>query len=548
MNAIVPAAAFALDEVASIFAPVNYNALDELLARRDSVKRDLDFLKQQMNATRSHALEMFMRANLERDSHLAVNRLFDVGRAVRQLDSDMWHKAMRLTDVWDYMPQARRDQWNKQLTAWKDAHPTEKLTPENDVPPFERDTVTGTLKQLLAMRTQFIGEKVDGIFRGLSGDHVTNSPMGFRKRMIIAHAMSNGFANSSKSGLIDDLRQVIAKFRGMGEHLAVSSYDVLRRAHETRTGEWFDVDGGALRVRVYKVGTAHLEVHEDLAWKLNQILAAMHPAAIPAEFRQPSKRKVKEFQLFDDILPSVVRSLIGGMRPFGNDGYTFESGTYNIDRAIIREAESVLEAIGGAEVEVSYKADRYGAISKRKVWKFDYYFPPIRDDIAASGRIPNQQSHQFYPTPDELADIAIEQAMTGSTDGMAWLEPSAGLGALAKRMPQGTECVEVSHLHGRILAEQGLAVTVADFLQWRPATAPDRIVMNPPFSEGRWQAHLEHALGMLAPAGRLVAILPSGAAGSAKIPAGFKVGWLGPYCDKFKGASVDVVILVADKS
>ena len=103
-------------------------------------------------------------------------------------------------------------------------------------------------------------------------------------------------------------------------------------------------------------------------------------------------------------------------------------------------------------------------------------------------------------------------------------------------------------LHGRILAEQGLAVTVADFLQWQTEKAPDRIVMNPPFSEGRWQAHLEHALDMLAPAGRLVAILPSGAASSAKLAPGFKADWLGPYCDKFKGASVDVVILVADKS
>ena len=27
-------------------------------------------------------------------------------------------------------------------------------------------------------------------------------------------------------------------------------------------GEWFDVDGGALRMRLYKKGTAHIEVHE----------------------------------------------------------------------------------------------------------------------------------------------------------------------------------------------------------------------------------------------------------------------------------------------
>lgn len=544
MNALVPASALAIDCVSEFFAPVNHNALDELLTRRGMIKREIEALGGTIDC---HALSVFMKANLERDSHLSVERLFDAKRAMKQLDSDMWHSAMHLTDVWDYMPQARRDQWNKQLRHWKDAHPTEKLTPENDVPQFERDTVEGTLKQLLAMRTQFVSEKVDGIFRGLSGDHVTNSPMGFRKRMIIAHAMSNGFANSSRAGLIDDLRQLIAKFRGMSEHLAISSYDVLRRAHETRTGEWFDVDGGALRIRVYKVGTAHLEVHEDLAWKLNQILASMHPAAIPAEFRQPSKRKVKEFTLFDDILPSVVRSLIGGMRPLGSDGYYFDSGTYGIDKAIIREAEGALEAVGGVEVEVSYKPGRFDDVRKRKVWKFDFYFPPIRDDIAANGRIPNAQSHQFYPTPPALAEIAVGLAEIGPAH--TCLEPSAGMGGLADLLPASkTTCVEISPLHCTILAEKRLYVERADFLKWTTGGGKfDRIVMNPPFSEGRWQAHLEHALTMVGTDGRLVAILPSGALSRAKIPDHFTSEWHGPYQDKFKNASVDVVILVAQR-
>lgn len=52
--------------------------------------------------------------------------------------------------------------------------------------------------------------------------------------------------------------------------------------------------------------------------------------------------------------------------------------------------------------------------------------------------------------------------------------------------------------------------------------------------------------GLLGQDGRLVAILPSGARNSFTLP-GFSLQWHGPFDNQFPGASVSVVILVAER-
>ena len=50
-----------------------------------------------------------------------------------------------------------------------------------------------------------------------------------------------------------------------------------------------------------------------------------------------------------------------------------------------------------------------------------------------------------------------------------------------------------------------------DFMQVYAEPAYDRVIMNPPFSQGRWYKHVLHAYDILKPGGRLVAIIPNGA-------------------------------------
>ena len=109
-----------------------------------------------------------------------------------------------------------------------------------------------------------------------------------------------------------------------------------------------------------------------------------------------------------------------------------------------------------------------------------------------------------------------------------------------------TQCVEISALHCKVLEAKGYSVAQADFLQL-PANGPfDRIVMNPPFSEGRWKAHLQHAASMLKQGGRLVAILPASAK-NRDVLTGWTVEWSRVFDNEFAGASVSVVIMVATR-
>jgi hypothetical protein len=432
------------------------------------------------------------------------------------------------------MPQARRDEWNNTII-------------EHKCPAYTEESVRATMESLLAARSKFFSERVDGIFRNLSGEHITNSPAGFGKRMILNYVLNDHHSvQHSGAGLINDLRAVIAKFMGRDEprwYVTSSLIETLKH----RWGEWVTVDGGAIRIRLYKKGTAHLEVHPDMAWRLNSVLASIYPAAIPEEFRRKPKkeRRLKDFDMIQRPLPFAVLERLAGMRP----GYRREKQEDNwrqpyrqiqvpnsarfdyhgdTSRPANQESERIIEAIGGVK-------DSDGN------FRFDYDPMPIIREIVTSGCIPDQKAHQFYPTPERLARIAIELAEISPDD--VCLEPSAGMGGLADLMPKGTVCVEISDLHCKVLEAKGHRWMQGDFLKMEIVDRYDRIVMNPPFSEGRAQAHVEAAAKLVKQGGRLVAILPTGMRNKLTLP-GFDTTWSSQYDNEFAGASVSVVIMV----
>jgi hypothetical protein len=63
-----------------------------------------------------------------------------------------------------------------------------------------------------------------------------------------------------------------------------------------------------LRAKAFQKGTAHLEIHPDMAWRLNDILAFLYPMAIPAEHRQKPRTKAKTSALHSNLLPFSVLS------------------------------------------------------------------------------------------------------------------------------------------------------------------------------------------------------------------------------------------------
>jgi hypothetical protein len=520
-----------VDDANKFFAPVSNDLLDELLGQYQALKARILAFGQLIEKESTGAISYFLDAYAKSDQHRhmpSVCELFKVDRAIAALNAAYWSKTMNLTDVYDAMPQKRRDEWNNDIR--------EMTTPE-----FEEGTVRSTISNLLAMRSQFFAERVDGIFRALSGEHVTNCPEGFGKRMIIAYVLDGyGFTEYRRVGFINDLRCVVAKFMGRdtpGYNASNGLVDSLK----SRWGEWVNVDGGAFKIRLYRKGTAHIEVHPDMAWRLNMVLAQLYPLAIPSQFRQKPKKQLKQFALMMRPLPFAVLELIANAKPkYGHKTVHLTHRALAKSIPAWEEASIVLQSIGAT-------------LTGGSTFEFDYSPAEVIEEILNSGCIPDQKAHQFYPTPARLAEKVIELAQIESNHEC--LEPSAGTGGLADFMPkEKTTCVEVSKLNANVLEAKGFNVKHADFLEWSGVAANkgskggfDRILANPPFSEGRWQAHTTAAAALLSKGGRLVSILPSSASNSYALP-GFETAWHGPFENEFAGTSVSVVILVAERS
>jgi GGDEF domain-containing protein len=117
----------------------------------------------------------------------------------------------------------------------------------------------------------------------------------------------------------------------------------------------------------------------------------------------------------------------------------------------------------------------------------------------------------FFPTPKPIAEELVEKA--DIQPGMSVLEPSAGWGNIANEVREQApeahlETLEMQPELRKILEATGHNVVGHDFLAHEGQY--DRIVMNPPFEDGRDIDHVRRAFDMLKPGGRLVSIMSEG--------------------------------------
>ena len=504
-----------MSAVAELFhAPSTDDAIDVLVSQHAQAKANILRIAEMMRGPEMLAAYGYFVASCDHERRYApmIENVFIAEQAIKSLDAQYWDRAMDLTGVTDYMPDARRNEWRDSIR-------------KMSTPAFTETDVRLTLKTLMSQRGEYLAEMVDEIFHGLSVEHVTNVPQGFGKRFII-ESVKDGYGSWTyrKRGLIQSLRNVVAKILGRDPPAAYSTDALIR--DQPPDGKWCWIDGYAFRMRLYMKGTAHLEIHEALAWRLNHILAFKHPMAIPAEFRAPRKaaKQAKSVVLVDNMLPPAVLNVLASCYKWqGDSGHS--AAWLSADKHLRALVDGVLVGIGGTYTDGK--------------WDFCYDPADVIREIVSNGMIPDSISHQFYQTPDEIAREMVDWAEIGEND--ACLEPSAGLGAIAKHMPRDrTLCIEVSRMRSDVLRAQGYDVRRQDFMAWGGHLRPSVVVMNPPYSEGRALTHVEAALGLLAPGGRLVALLPATMIGKIGRE-GFTAEWREPR--KFPGVSIRVAIL-----
>ncbi|WP_162816126.1 DUF4942 domain-containing protein [Escherichia coli] len=431
--------------------------------------------------------------------------------------AEYWKKVTDMTNVLLIMPASRRDEWREQFIEGKqETIKTDrtgyqmKVKEFVGVPEFKAETVIPTMLNLLNDRHKYLSERVYGLFKALSPAHKTNKTNGFSERLIIADCISDFWRDSvsvnyRKEDYIDDLR-VMLHFFAHKEFITINRtaemLSAAYRANDCQTGDWMNVDGNLMRVKMFKNGNVHFEIHPDVAWKLNEVLAYSMPAAIPAPCRTaPKTRAPKQFGLIQKTISEPVRTALRDGRS-GNDKRVWYFSDSGLQKSQVEELERTLSFIGG--------------VQENKHWQFPYEIGHTLNTIVATGVIPDTKSHQFYPTPRLIAEYvarAIELK-----PGEKLLEPEAGRGDLLACIdanPEDVTCIEVAPLFADILLGKGYTNTVCcDFMKWSEDNAGyqfDKIVMNPPYSLGRHREHTLAALGHLKVGGRLVAVLPGDA-------------------------------------
>ena len=515
------------DDMETFFVAPETNKLEHLINCYDIKLKHLQQTHQAIGESGelTESLSLLQRAGNDEAAYYGFGTL---EKATKILDSEYWEKALGLTDVLDHMPASQRNKWKDDI---------ENL----NVPSFNKENAGQTLRDLIFCREQFFAERVDGLFRNLSGDHVTNSPEGFGKRMIISIGTRDRWGGTdihyNMSEYLHDLRYIINKFLGRKIENGWTTRDILENIYKNgQTGEWLTIDGGAIRIKAFLKGTAHVEIHEDLSWRLNEILAQLHPMAIPPKFRK-KVLKGKEYTLLKDLIdPEVLKVLAGYDHPFKKgDGikrdyirdynsYDFKAGK---DKHLVQQIDDIMLMCGGRKTGYC----RY---------TFDYNFKEVLATIIRSGHLPDHVSHQYYPTPDDLAQKLVDMCQVEK--GHKCLEPSAGQGNIATKLPVPL-CIEVSSLFCDILKEKGLNAINTDFLSYNPVGQLfDRIIMNPPFSQGRALSHVKKACDLLDKDGILTAIVPTTTVSKLK-DLRFSVETTPIQGDEFKGVSIDMCIV-----
>lgn len=511
-------------------APANSDLIDRLIGEYNAAKAKIEAVIPMMQSEPFVTAKQYLEIAASRKSHWNSKiPEVDVDMAIAALNSDFWGRALNQTDLLSVMPAKRREEWNSQL---------ENLT----TPAFEEDTVRSTLESLLHQRATFFAERVDGVFRALSNTHITNAPEAFGRKMILKGAVDElGLTSHTKIEIIYDLRAVIAKLTQRPEIAPGSTHDIVQDAYRNHLGSWRAYDGGALCLRMYGNGNAHIMVHPEIVWQLNKVLAIMHPAAIPPKHRSAPKQKPKTWPLRHEMLDSETLQALHSMTKSGNrrEGVTYQI-TRMQDTDAVRRVESLMATLGGEEVSPH-------------TFTFSYDPEAAIATVTRSGQLPEHRSHQFFATPDELAEEVALIAEDGATPGMQWLEPSSGTGSLADALPSESElhCCEINPVFCDVLRGKGYTVFQGDFLDTDTLTSDtgfyDRIVMNPPYDKGRWQAHVVAATARLKKGGRLVAILPSSAPSMLALDH-MAITWSDVRSDKFEGTGVSVRIMTAERT
>ncbi|MDP2779779.1 DUF4942 domain-containing protein [Devosia sp.] len=515
-------------------------AVDDLLHQYERGEREMRRLHTELmgNENRAALMSFAYGAEVYHDSKakgrfwaMDLIEMFDLPRAINARQEHFWFQLFDMCSFTNILPTKLWEQWKESFTAWR-------LKGGAGIPSFDRATVYRCLSMVEAHRANFFSMRVEAVWDGLSPSHKTNVGSGFYERMILDWMYSDHGTPTSKDRVFCDLINLCSVVMTGAEDPFFSGYGVLRDARNEHCGEWVEALDGALQIRAFKKGTLHVDIHPEVANRLNIALAYIRPNSLPDEATLKKARRSSGFgstQLVKCAIPRQVRSYLHYVIQEQR-----EDGLWMLRP---NGAPSVNERLSGAvKGMVDEVLAQIGGLREGNVHLFDYPPMEVVSVLVSTGEVPDKLSHQYFSTPADLAQEFVE--WVGVDQQAICYETSAGTGGIAKHMPLQTYCVEVDRLRALALDKMGFEVKHADFLTLMPNDLhglADAVLMNPPFAGRAWQDHLEHARKFVRGGGVIGAILPEGAI--TKLPAleGGKLVYSAPMKNRFKDASISVV-------
>ena len=203
-------------------------------------------------------------------------------------------------------------------------------------------------------------------------------------------------------------------------------------------------------------------------------------------------------KISNDVLGILSKSTVDGQKLFLPPS--------QLDRKLYTDVNKVLEGIGG----------KWNRSAKAHI--FENNPSDVLDEIINTGEwTDKKKEYQFFETPNQLASEMVSVVKIDYNDVI--LEPSAGKGRIINYIiknckAENVYAVELESENFKYLKENYPSVNVfnGDFLNlttWFDTISMefDKIIMNPPFSNGQDVKHIFQAWSLLKNNGTLVSIV-----------------------------------------
>ena len=250
-----------------------YNALDAQCDARDSVLTKVlhaqRLLQEAAEEAKSSAL-----GSIQHMLHYTTILDATQDTIAGHIDAKAWESIIMSTGLYACMHTKARGEWDTAIVS-------------RNVPPLTRENIRVHLGNVHDDRMRFLEEGVVEVFKGLSYDHKSNTPVKFGKKAIIErlHYMTAGMPNTSNDNCsrVDDLARLMCVADGKPEDTTNNTFGALHMDKDYKNTGSTTIETPYYVLKVFKKGTAHIVFkRQDLVDKLNSAIGKAFPNALPA--------------------------------------------------------------------------------------------------------------------------------------------------------------------------------------------------------------------------------------------------------------------------